>query len=139
MATAGGALGDRVQRVLDIPLHRWLGLELAEPGDPCGGVVLSVGPPALDAAGMLHGGIVAALLDVTAFLRLLPELAEDEEAVTHGSSVSLLRPVPAGARLLLRADLLRKDSRLAFLRSGASVAGDVVAMGQVTKSLVPVR
>jgi len=130
------ALAARVQGVLDVPLHRWLGVALADPADPRAGLVLPVGPPALNNAGLLHGGIVAALLDVTSYLRLLPELAEDENAVTHDASCSLLRSVGEGARVLLRADLLRRGRTLAFLRSEATVDGDVVAFGQVTKSLL---
>ena len=128
---------DRVQEALDVPLHRWLDLELAESGDPRSGVVLQVRGPYLDQAGLLHGGLLTALLDVAASLRLLPELGEGEGAVTHSSSVSLLRPVPEGARLLLRADLLGKDRRMAYLRCAAAVAGEPVAMGQVTMALVP--
>lgn len=126
----------RLQQVLDVPLHRWLGLEPADPVDPYAGVVLRAAAPALDAAGLLHFGIISALLDVAASLRLLPELAEEEEAVTHDTSVTLLRPVRAGEQLLCCADLLRKDSRRAFLRSAASVAGEAVAMGQTTKALI---
>jgi uncharacterized protein (TIGR00369 family) len=136
MTTTDDALTERVQGVLDVPLHRWLGLELADPADPRAGVVLPVGPRALNNVGLLHGGIVAALLDVTCYLRLLPELAAGENAVTHDSSCSLLRSVREGARALLRADLLRRGRTLAFLRSEATVDGDVVAFGQVTKSLL---
>ena len=38
-----------------------------------------MGPNALNNAGLLHGGIVAALLDVASYLRLLPELADGEK------------------------------------------------------------
>jgi uncharacterized protein (TIGR00369 family) len=132
-------LAARVQGVLDVPLHRWLGLELADPADPRAGVVLPVGPPALNNAGVLHGGIVAALLDVTAYVRLLPDLAADENAVTHDATSSLLRGVREGARVLLHAEVVRRGRTLAFLRSEATVDGDVVAMGSVTKSLLRPR
>ena len=129
---------DRVQRLLDLPLHRWLGLELADPGDPRAGAVLDVGDLCLGGAGLLHCGIVTAMLDVAADLRLLPELAEGEEAITHDASVSQLRSIRPGERLLLRADLLSKDSRRAYLRSSATVGGEAVALGQATKSLLRV-
>ncbi|MGY1745175.1 PaaI family thioesterase [Blastococcus sp. SYSU D00695] len=129
-------LAARVRGVLDVPLHRWLGLELADPHDPRAGVVLPVGPQALNNAAVLHGGLVAALLDVTAYLRLLPELTAGENAVTHDATSSLLRPVAEGTRVLLRAELVRRGRTLAFLRSEASVDGRAVAFGQVTKSVV---
>jgi len=132
-------LATRLQGVLDVPLHRFLGLELADPADPPAGIVLPVGPAALNNAAVLHGGIVAALLDVAAYVRLLPDLAPDENAVTHDATCSLVRAVADGARVLLRADLVRRGRTLAFLRSEATVDGTVVAVGSVTKSLLVAR
>lgn len=129
-------LASRVQGVLDVPLHRWLGLELADPADPRAGIVLEVGEHAVNNAGVLHGGIVTALLDVAAYVRLLPELGPEENAVTHDSSCSLIRGVAAGARVQLRGSVVRKGRSVAFLRSEATVDGDVVAMGQITKTLL---
>jgi acyl-coenzyme A thioesterase PaaI-like protein len=80
--------------------------------------------------------MLAALLDVAAAVRLLPELADGESAVTHAASCSVLRPVPEGTRLLLRADLLRKSGTRAYLRCSACVDEEAVAVGQVTKSLL---
>ncbi|MGY1709448.1 PaaI family thioesterase [Geodermatophilus sp. SYSU D00758] len=139
MTADPAVLADRVQGVLDVPLHRWLGLALADPADPRAGIVLPVGPPALNNAGVLHGGIVAALLDVAAYVRLLPDLGAEENAVTHDATSSLLRGVGEGARVLLRAEVVRRGRTLAFLRSEATVDGEVVAMGSVTKSLLRPR
>jgi uncharacterized protein (TIGR00369 family) len=133
-ATGGGTV-ERVRQVLDDPLHRWLGLELADATDPRAGLVFGAGPPELYPAGLLHGGMLAALLDVAAAVRLLPELADGETAVTHAASCSVLRPVPEGTRLLLRADLLRKSTTRAFLHCSACVGGEAFAQGQVTKAL----
>ncbi len=54
----------RVATVLDIPLHRFLGIRLVDPDRPAAGIVLDVQEPALNNAGVLHGGLVPALLDV---------------------------------------------------------------------------
>jgi uncharacterized protein (TIGR00369 family) len=135
-ATDGGTV-ERVRQVLDDPLHRWLGLELADEADPWAGLVFAAGPAELYPGGLLHGGMLAALLDVAAGVRLLPELADGETAVTHAASCSVLRPVPAGTRLLLRADLLSKSPTRAFLRSSACAGEEAVAVGQLTKDLLP--
>ncbi len=37
---------DRVQSVLDIPLHRFLGMQLRDPADPSAGVWFAVEEPA---------------------------------------------------------------------------------------------
>ena len=129
----------RVQAVLDIPLHRFLGMQLRDPADPSAGVWLPVGPSAQNQAGVLHGGVVTTLLDTAAYLGLLPFLSDDEHAVTHDLTVSLLRPVAAGRRVDLTGTVLRRGRAVAFLRAEATVDGQLVAAAQVTKSVVPLR
>ena len=127
----------RVQSVLDIPLHRFLGMRLRDPADPSAGIWFPVDRPAQNQAAMLHGGVVYTLVDVACFLALLPHLRDDEHAVTHDLAVSLLRPVPAGARVDVTGSVLRRGRAVAFLRAEATVDGVVVAAGQLTKSVVP--
>ncbi len=130
-------LASRVQAVLAIPLHRFVGLQLADVDDPAAGVVLEVTGQSLNQADLLHGGIVTALLDVASYLALAPLLEPGEHAVTHDLSVQLLRPVEAGARLHLRGEVLRRGRKVAFLRADAWNADVRVAAAQVTKTVVP--
>ena len=127
----------RVQSVLDIPLHRFLDMQLRDPADPTAGIWFPVGEAAQNPGRMLHGGVVYTLLDVAAFLALLPHLGDAEHAVTHDLAVSLLRPVGAGARVDVTGSVLRRGRAVAFLRAEAAVDGVVVASAQVTKSVVP--
>jgi uncharacterized protein (TIGR00369 family) len=129
-------LGSRVTGVLDVALHRFLGVELLEPTNPAAGIELPVQDAALNNAGVLHGGIVTALLDVACYLTLLPDLGPDENAVTHDVTVSLMRPVPRGARLQMSGEVLRRGRSIVFLRAEARVDGAVVAAGQVTKTVL---
>lgn len=129
-------LAERVQGVLDVALHRFLGITLLDPADPARGIVLPVEDAALNNAGVLHGGIVPALLDVACYLALLPHLTAQENAVTHDVAASLMRPVPRGARVHLNGEILRRGRNLVFLRAQATVDGAVVASGQVTKTLL---
>jgi uncharacterized protein (TIGR00369 family) len=129
----------RVQAVLDIPLHRFLGMQLRDPAEPSAGIWFPVDRPAQNQAEVLHGGVVYTLLDVAAFLALLPQLSDQEHAVTHDLSVSLVRPVPAGTRVDVTGSVVRRGRAVAFLRSEATVDGTVVAAAQVTKSVVPLR
>jgi uncharacterized protein (TIGR00369 family) len=132
-------LAARVQAVLDIPLHRFLGMQLRDPAEPQTGIWFPVDRPAQNQAEVLHGGVVYTLLDVAAFLALLPHLADSEHAVTHDLTVSLVRPVAAGARVEVVGSVVRRGRTVAFLRSEALVDGVVVATAQVTKSVVPLR
>ena len=127
----------RVQDVLDIPLHRFLGVELLDEDDPSAGIAFPVDTAAQNQAGVLHGGVVTALLDVASYLALARDLAEDEHAVTHDLSVQLLRPVPGGSRVQVVGTVLRRGRAVAFLRADAHVDGRLVAAAQVTKTLVP--
>jgi uncharacterized protein (TIGR00369 family) len=129
----------RVQAVLDIPLHRFLGMQLRNPADPSTGIWFPVAEPAQNQAAVLHGGVVYTLLDVASFLALLPQLSDDEHAVTHDLTVSLLRPVAAGKRVDVTGTVLRRGRAVAFMRAEATVDGAVVAAAQVTKSVVALR
>lgn len=129
-------LTQRVETVLAVPLHRFLGLALADPADPAEGIALDVGESAMNNATVLHGGIVAALLDVACYLSVLPHLAGHENAVSHDLTASILKPVPAGSRLRVRGEVVRLGRTTVFTRADATVNGQVVAFGSVTKSRV---
>jgi uncharacterized protein (TIGR00369 family) len=126
----------RVEGVLDIALHRFLGVALIDPAEPARGISFPVEDAALNNAGVLHGGIVTALLDVACYLALLPDLGPDENAVTHDVTASLMRPVPRGSQVQVRGSVVRRGRSIVFLRSEATVDGAVVAAGQVTKTLI---
>ena len=130
------AIAARVKAVLDIPLHRFLGMELRDAADPSAGVWFPVAGPSQNQAALLHGGVVYTFLDVASYLALLPQLSDDEHAVTHDVAVSLLRPVAAGKRVDITGTVLRRGRAVAFMRAEATVDGEVVAAGQVTKSVV---
>ena len=132
-------LAARVQAVLDIPLHRFLGMRLRDPAEPAAGIWFPVAGPAQNQAAVLHGGVVYTLLDVASFLALLPRLSDAEHAVTHDLTVSLLRPVAADARVDVTGTVLRRGRAVAFMRAEATVDGEVVAAAQVTKSVVRLR
>lgn len=129
-------LAARIQAVLDIPLHRFLGMQLRDAADPSAGIWFTVDQPAQNQAGVLHGGVIYTLMDVASFLALLPSLSDEEHAVTHDLVVSLIRPVSAGKRVDLTGTVLRRGRAVAFMRAEATVDGEVVAAAQVTKSVV---
>ena len=128
-----------IRGILDIPLHRFLGVALLDEADPSAGIWFEVTGNAQNNVGILHGGVVAALLDVASYLALLPELGPGERAVTHDMTVALLRGVAAGSRVELFGTVLRRGRTLAFLRAEARVDGAVVASAQLTKSVLSPR
>jgi uncharacterized protein (TIGR00369 family) len=129
----------RVRAVLDIPLNRFLGMQLRDDDDPSAGIWFPVGASAQNQAGVLHGGVVTTLLDTACYLALLPSLTAAEHAVTHDMAVSLVRPVAADKRVDVVGSVVRRGRAVAFLRAEATVDGEIVAAAQVTKSVVPLR
>ena len=126
----------RVPAILGIPLHQFLGMELRDADDPAAGIWFPVGPPTLNPVGLLHAGVIYSLMDVACFLALIRHLGDDEHAVTHDLTVSLLRPVSPDKRVDITGTVLRRGRQVAFMRADATVDGQVVAAAQVTKSVV---
>ncbi len=126
----------RVPAILGIPFHQFLGMELRDADDPAAGIWFPVGPPTLNPVGLLHAGVIYSLMDVACFLALIQHLGDDEHAVTHDLTVSLLRPVSPGKRVDITGTVLRRGRQVAFMRADATVDGQVVAAAQVTKSVV---
>lgn len=127
----------RVTAVLDLPLHRFLGVSLIDPNDPAAGASFPVDGPAQGPGGWLHGGVVYALLDMTCYLALLPRLAADKIAVSHAVNISLMKGVPGGSTVQLTAEVMRLGRSLSFLRAEAHADGHLVAAATITKSIIP--
>ncbi|WP_228389281.1 PaaI family thioesterase [Cumulibacter manganitolerans] len=131
------ALQARVAAIIDLPLHRFLGVSLIDADDPAAGATFVVDEPTQGPGGWLHGGVVYTLLDMTCYLALLPHLAEDKIAVSHAVNISLMKGVPGGSTVRLTAEVVRVGRSLAFLRAEARAEGHVVATATVTKSIIP--
>jgi uncharacterized protein (TIGR00369 family) len=122
--------------VFDVPLVRLLGLEPLDPNDAASGLSFVVTDNALNAAGVLHGGAIATVLDLAAYLSVLPTLAGDEQAVTHAFSANYLTSTGAGERLVATASLLRRTRHVAFTDVALKSGGRLIATASVTKSII---
>jgi acyl-coenzyme A thioesterase PaaI-like protein len=132
-------LSDRVQAALDIPLQSALGARPADAAQPTEGLVFPVTGLAINPGGTLHAGALGAILELQGFLTLLPELADDEHAVTHHISTQLLSPGKRDEEVLVTAVLERRTRRLGFVTATATVGDRLVARSQITKSVIAVR
>lgn len=136
---APSGLSERAAQALAIPLQHALQARPADPADPAAGLVFPVTGLAINPGGTLHAGALGAILELTAFLALLPELAVTEHAVTHHISTQILSPGRAGEEVLVTAVLERRTRRLGFLTASATVGDRLVARSQVTKSVIEIR
>lgn len=135
MAQASATL-ELTRRILDLPLHRVLGLNLLaqEPGvavaefEAAGNVM---GPHAA-----LHVGVVHALLETVCLLAVVPLFQPGEYAVTHDFHASIMRPIPGGERVELRARVQRQGRNVIFVDGEAWAADKLCYTARVTKSVL---
>lgn len=133
--TLAESTGNRARRALETPLLRFLGASLPDDGAELCGLSIEVTGNALNAVGALHGGAIATLLDVAAYLAVIPALAADEEAVTHAFAASYLAAARQGEQLRATGTLLRRTRRTAFLTAELRSETTLIATANVTKSI----
>jgi acyl-coenzyme A thioesterase PaaI-like protein len=125
-------------RLLNQPYHRNAGLELVHQEAGKAWCRFEVNANSINLTATLHPGVLYGLLDATSYLALLPMLEPGEQAAPIDIHVSLIRSVPPGARVALRAEVMRKRTSVAFVRCEAQTVEDAagtVAMATVTMSI----
>ena len=127
------------QRVFEVPLMRFLGARFEGWADGAAHIVLDVEPRHLNANDKLHGGTLSTLLDVSAYLAVLPTLELGQTAVTHSINSSMIGAVSSGEHLRVEGSVIRRGSSLAFVQSTAKVQGRIVAVATVCKTLLVLR
>lgn len=119
------------------PLHAQFGFQILSAADGACQARSTVGPAHINFGGVVHGGVMYLLLDVTAFCAAVTLLPDNTNATTHDIHVSMMRPTPPGADLRLSAVVRKAGRSLYFIDVEATVEGALVASARVTKSLVP--
>lgn len=127
----------RLDKIINHPLHVYLGVTGITSDQGRGAFDIVAKGPLINAAGVLHGGVVYALCDVCAYAGLLSLLPEDTEAVTHDIQVSVMRSVKDGAVVAFRSEVLKMGRSLCFLETAVYAEDKLVAKATVTKSLIP--
>ena len=126
----------RGERALAVPLLRFLGASLADRG---GGHELSItlapSENALNAVDALHGGVIATLLDVAAYISVASHLADHEEAVTIAFAASYFAAAETGEELHAVGSFLRRSRHLAFATAELRGQSTVLALASVTKAV----
>jgi uncharacterized protein (TIGR00369 family) len=125
----------RSDRALAVPLLRFLGASLADGPDGFWSIELERGPNSLNAVDALHGGVIATVLDVAAYLAVLPQLSAIEEAVTIAFSASYLAAAGADQALRATGSFIRRTRHLAFATAELRSEGQPLALATVTKAI----
>ena len=128
----------RAAVALSAPLLQFLGISSVDEGDPTSGLSLMPQGNALNALGAPHAGALSTVLELAAYLALLPQLADGEEAVTHQISASYIARAGGGVALIGNGDVLRRTRHLAFVSTSLRQEDRLLATAQVTKSIFAV-
>ena len=120
----------------EFPMHKRLGFTLIHTDEGVCEARSVVGDNHLNFGGVVHGGVMYLLLDVTAYCAAVTVMPAGFNATTHDIHISVLRPTPAGATLTLRAVVRKRGRTLYFIDSEAWVGDRLMASARVTKSLV---
>ena len=104
-----------------VPFAKLLGIKLdaVEPGDAT--LSLQIRDDFKQNAGIVHGGVIASLIDSATAFAILPLLNADERTTTVDLTISYLRPLTAGS-IVARAKVLRAGRRLIVV--SAELFGD---------------
>ncbi|MBK6562341.1 MAG: PaaI family thioesterase [Dehalococcoidia bacterium] len=110
----GQTIEQQRERFAALPLYRQLGLTLEDVRAGFARVVMETGPVTLGGiGGSVHGGLLAALVDIAMLEAVIPALApSDEPAGTADLNITYMRPVH-GTRAIAEATVLRKGKTLA--------------------------
>lgn len=128
-------LNKRLEGVRAVPLHRFLGLRIEEVSPGAARLTLPASDAVRNNQGVLHGGVLYALLDVAGYCAAAPLFGPDENAVSHDIHVSVLRG-GGESDVELRGRVLKRGRSLIFCESEAWSNGKLLARATVTKSLV---
>jgi acyl-coenzyme A thioesterase PaaI-like protein len=128
-------LRKRAAFALAVPLLEFLEISFSDERDPSSGLSLIPKGNALNALGAPHAGALSTVLELAAYMTLLPQLEDREEAVTHQFSASYLARADGDATLLAKGELLRRTRNLAFVSVNLRQEERLLATAAVTKSI----
>ncbi len=98
------------------PFHRWLGLTVIERRPGFGRIRLERGPTTPSGiGGSVHGGVLAAMVDIAMLVAVLAELRPGEQpAGTAELGITYLRPAQ-GNEIFAEAQLIKHGRQLAMI------------------------
>ena len=125
----------RLANALAVPLLRFLGVSAVDPKNPRAGVSMSPTQNVMNAVDVPHAGALSTILEIAAYLALLPDLSPAEDAVSHALFVSYIARSKGATPLFASGQLVRRTRGLAFVTADVHQGGRLLAKANVTKSI----
>ena len=110
---------------------KFLGLQLGEIGDGTVSIHLDVRDEFLQNQGVVHGGVVASLIDTASAFAVLTKIELDERVTTTDLTIHYLRPIKSG-RMTATARIVRGGRRLFVLSVDVTNDSDALVSTAVT-------
>ena len=132
-------MDERLKKVIEFPLHKYLGLTSIESIAGCGKLPLKLSENIINLSGSLHGGVIYTLCDVCAYCGLLSLIDDNVEAVTHDIQISIMHPAKLGDFVYFNSEVIKLGKRLCFIDVKVSLKGQIIASAKITKSILPHR
>src|SRR5712664_348723 len=114
-----------------VAFAKFLGLELGEIGDGTVSIHLPVRAELMQNQGVVHGGVVASLIDTASAFAVLTQIEVDERVTTTDLTIHYLRPITSG-RMTATARVIRGGRRLFVLSVEVTSDNDVLVATAVT-------
>jgi len=113
----------RIRKALaTVPFAQLLGIELDDVATGTATLGLEVRKELTQNHGVVHGGVIASLIDTATAFAIISLLAPDERVTTVDLTISYLRPITEG-RITAAAKVVRAGRRL-FVVSAEVFGGD---------------
>lgn len=132
-----------LQKIHELPFHQFCGFQTVRQEAGRAVCRFPVNRNTANAFGLLHGGILYGLMDLTCVVALVPLLKDNETPVSHDVHFSILRPAPEGFDIEMRSEVVKSGKTIAFLKCDAYRVTDaqdiLIATGSVTKSIIKNR
>ncbi len=128
------------QTAMSQPFHRDCELRILEQEPGRARVSFAVNDYTANMAGVLHGGILYAMLDVACFTAVSPTLHPGERVVSHDTQFSVLSAAPRGSTVFVDSRVDKRGRKVVFSRAEAWIDVDgerkLIGTGNVTKSVI---
>lgn len=89
-------------------------------------LLLQVGPPHCNRSGVVHGGLLMTMADVTVCAAAVIDAPHDERAITVSLNADFVAAAVEGDMLEARAEIIRRTGSLVFARGEIRVGPDIV-------------